>query len=114
MTSPFASTRNQEKYIEQATANVWRLEQQVTGGHVRHGLLAVRTMAALSDAIYGRLAAPAGLPDDQAPLVADNTDQFSRVRRSADGLGALPSQRPAVRSHDRLGWRRSPVTSKGR
>ena len=48
---------------------MWRLEQQVTAGHmgnpeefleelfgVRHGLLAVRTMAALSREVYGRMA----------------------------------------------------------
>ncbi|WP_433200762.1 magnesium transporter CorA family protein [Dactylosporangium sp. CS-047395] len=93
-----ALTRTLEEYLEQATADVWRLEQQVTGGHVghpeqfleelfrvRHGLLAVRTMAALSGAIYGRLAALDGLPDGHTPLVSDNADQFARVRRLADG-----------------------------
>ncbi|HWS39263.1 MAG TPA: magnesium transporter CorA family protein [Actinoplanes sp.] len=83
-----ALTRNQESY----------LEQQVTGGdvdnpeqflldlfRVRHGLLAVRTMAALSGAIYGRIATLAGLPDAETPLGNDNTDQFLRVRRLADG-----------------------------
>ncbi|MCD5311850.1 magnesium transporter CorA family protein [Kineosporia babensis] len=91
-------TRNQEEYIEQATADVWRLEQQVTGGRVsepeifledlfqvRHGLLAVRTMAALSGAIYGRLASLPGLPAEGAPLITENAEQFTRVRQLADG-----------------------------
>jgi len=74
-TSPFelsyaivsALTRNQEAYVETLTKDVWQLEQQVTGGQIkdpqefinemfraRHGLLAVRTMGALSSAVYGR------------------------------------------------------------
>jgi len=93
-----ALTRNQEGYVERVTADVWRLEQQVTGGHVddpeaflnelfraRHGLLAVRTMGALSGAIYSRMAAIAGLRDDSKAFVADIADQFTRVRRIADG-----------------------------
>ena len=92
-----ALTRNQEEYVEQVTADVWRLEQQVTGGTVddpeaflnelfraRHGLLAVRTMAALSGAIYGRIAVLPDLPADGKALVADTADQFTRVRRIAD------------------------------
>jgi magnesium transporter len=64
-----ALTRDQEDFVEVVTKDVWRLEQQVTGGELgdpeefvdelfqaRHGLLAVRTMAALSAAIYGRMA----------------------------------------------------------
>jgi magnesium transporter len=93
-----ALTRNQEDYVEQATADVWHLEQQVTGGHVddpeaflnqlfraRHGLLAVRTMGALSGAIYGRMTALTGLPAEHKKLVADSADQFTRVRQLADG-----------------------------
>ena len=51
------------------TEEVWQLERQVTGGQggdpelfleelfaVRHGLLAIRTMAALSREVYGRMA----------------------------------------------------------
>jgi len=93
-----ALTRNQEQYVEHVTADVWRLEQQVTGGQVddpeaflndlfraRHGLLAVRTMGALSGAIYGRMAAVAGLHNDSKAFVADTADEFTRVRRIADG-----------------------------
>ena len=56
-----ALTRHQEDYVETVTSDVWQLEQRVTGGDVddpeeflnelfraRHGLLAVRTMGALS------------------------------------------------------------------
>jgi Mg2+ and Co2+ transporter CorA len=91
-------TRTQEGYVEHVTADVWRLEQQVTGGEVddpeaflnelfraRHGLLAVRTMAALSGAIYAHMTALTGLPDDDKTLVTDTADQFIRVRRIADG-----------------------------
>ena len=93
-----ALTRNQENYVEQVTADVWHLEQRVTGDRVddpeaflnelfraRHGLLAVRTMAALSGAIYGRIATLDGLSPDDTGLIADNADQFTRVRRLADG-----------------------------
>ncbi|MGX6603998.1 magnesium transporter CorA family protein [Micromonosporaceae bacterium Da 78-11] len=93
-----AITRNQEEYVEHVTADVWRLEQHVTGGQVdepeafltdlfraRHGLLAVRTMGALSGAIYARMTTLTGLPDDDRKLVADTGDQFIRVRRIADG-----------------------------
>ena len=93
-----AMTRNQEEYVEHVTADVWHLEQQVTGGRVsepeafltdlfqaRHGLLAVRTMGALSGAIYSRMTALTGLPDDDRAAVTDTADQFIRVRRVADG-----------------------------
>jgi magnesium transporter len=93
-----ALIRNQEGYIEHATVDVWRLEQQVTAGTVddpeaflnelfraRHGLLAVRTMAALSGAIYGRIAGLPDLPAEGKSLVADTADRFTRVRRVADG-----------------------------
>ena len=71
-----ALTRHQEAYVETLTSDVWQLEQRVTGGDVgdpesfitdlfraRHGLLAVRTMAALGRAIYGRMSgSPASRP----------------------------------------------------
>ena len=80
------------------TKDVWRLEQQVTGGELgdpeefvnelfqaRHGLLAVRTMAALSAAIYGRMATLQRVSPDGCVLVADVADQFDQVRSVADG-----------------------------
>ena len=93
-----ALARNQEAYIEASTSDVWRLEQQVTGGDIddpqefisdmfraRHGLLAVRTMGALSAAIYGRISILARLSADRLRLISDITDQFERVRSMADG-----------------------------
>ena len=93
-----ALTRNQEAYVEAVTRDVWQLEQRVTGGNVsdpeefinelfraRHGLLAVRTMSALSAAIYGRMTALTRIPPGGQPLVADLADQFVRVRSMADG-----------------------------
>jgi magnesium transporter len=92
-----ALTRNQEAYVEILTRDVWQLEQRVTGGDVgdpevfinelfraRHGLLVVRTMAALSGAIYGRMAALTRIPPGGQALVADIIDQFDRVRSIAD------------------------------
>ena len=93
-----ALTRHQEDYVEAVTSDVWRLEQQVTGGRIgdpeefvnellraRHGLLAVRTMAALSGAIYGRMTTLARISPEGNRLVVDIADQFDRVRSVADG-----------------------------
>jgi magnesium transporter len=92
-----ALTRNQEAYVETMTRDVWQLEQRVTGGEVgdpeefitdlfraRHGLLAVRTMAALGGAIYGRMSRLTRIPPGGESLVADIIDQFERVRSVAD------------------------------
>jgi len=93
-----ALARNQEAFVEVMTRDVWQLEQRVTGGDVgdpeafinelfraRHGLLAVRTMAALSVAIYGRMAGLTRIPPGGLALLADIADQFDRVRAVADG-----------------------------
>jgi Mg2+ and Co2+ transporter CorA len=91
-------TRCQEEFVERLTGEVWRLEQWVTAGHVgdperqldelfqaRHGLLAVRTMAALSREVYGRLATLGHLvPPAAGPLTDDLADQFDRIRNLAD------------------------------
>jgi Mg2+ and Co2+ transporter CorA len=92
-----ALTRHQEAYVEAVTREVWQLEQRVTGGdvgdpetfllelfHARHGLLAVRTMAALGGAIYGRMAGLTRIPPGGERLAADIIDQFERVRSVAD------------------------------
>jgi magnesium transporter len=92
-----ALTRNQEAYVETMTRDVWQLEQRVTGGDIgdpegfitdlfraRHGLLAVRTMAALGGAIYGRMSGLTRIPPGGETLVADIIDQFERVRSVAD------------------------------
>jgi magnesium transporter len=94
-----ALVRRQESFVEEQTREVWKLEQHVTGGHLgnpekfldemfrtRHGIVAVRTMAALSREIYGRLATVArGVPADARPLLDDVVDQFNRVFAIADG-----------------------------
>ncbi|MBO3749579.1 magnesium transporter CorA family protein [Streptosporangiaceae bacterium NEAU-GS5] len=93
-----AVARTQEEYVETVTSDVWRLEQQVTGDQVgepldflnelfrcRHGLLAVRTMAALSNAIYGRMTNLPGVSPTGRALVTDLADHFERVRSIADG-----------------------------
>jgi magnesium transporter len=94
-----ALTHHLESFIEDLTSDVWRLEQRVTGGHMgnpeefleelfeaRHGLLAVRTMAALGAEVYGRIAAlEARVPADDLPLVNDVVDQLSRIKGLADG-----------------------------
>jgi Mg2+ and Co2+ transporter CorA len=88
-----------ESFIEELTSDVWRLEQRVTGGHMgnpeefleelfeaRHGLLAVRTMAALGAEVYGRIAAlESRVPADDLPLVNDVVDQLTRIKGLADG-----------------------------
>ena len=76
-----------------STQEVWRLEQTVTAGHlgdpeqfleelfqVRHVLLALRTIAAMSGEVYGRMATLAvfGTGRDSA-LLADIEDQFRRL-----------------------------------
>ncbi|GAA1525582.1 hypothetical protein GCM10009827_047880 [Dactylosporangium maewongense] len=51
---------------------------------VRHGLLAVRTMAALGGEIYGRMATLSRDQRDEHSII-DIVDQFNRVRSVADG-----------------------------
>jgi magnesium transporter len=94
-----ALARHQEAFVEVLTREVWRLEQRVTAGHLgdpeqfleemfraRHGLLAVRTMGALSREAYGRLATVSrGVPAAARPLMDDLEDQFTRVCSVADG-----------------------------
>jgi magnesium transporter len=93
-----ALTRRLREYIGGLTEEVWRLEQRVTAGHlgdpeafleemfrVRHGLLTVRTMAALSHEVYGRMVTLAESGTDPRRLFEDVVDQFERLRIIADG-----------------------------
>lgn len=93
-----AMTRGQDDFVETLTKDVWHLEQHVTGGTVsdpeefltelfqtRHGLLAVRTMAALGDDIYDAMTHLSGISSTERKLVGDNARQFDLVRKSADG-----------------------------
>src|SRR3954451_9547167 len=80
------------------TEEAWRLERRGTGGDdgdpeqfleemfaVRHGLLAVWTMAILSREVFGRMAGLRVWPDDGRGLLLDAEDQFLRLSRMAEG-----------------------------
>ena len=94
-----ALTRHLEAFVEELTRDVWALEQRVTGGHMgdpqefleelfsaRHGLIAVRTMAAMGHVVYSRILALGRLvpAEDRASLV-DLADQLDRIQHLADG-----------------------------
>jgi magnesium transporter len=109
-----ALTGRMRDYLTTLTQEVWTLEQQVTAGRigdaeqfldamfrVRHGLLAVRTMATLSREVYGRMATLTVFSGDRAgdnragdnragdsrgqALLSDMVDQFQRIATMADG-----------------------------
>jgi magnesium transporter len=78
------------------TTEVWRFEQQVTAGElgdperfldgmfrVRHGLLSVRTMAAQSAEVYGRMHTLVVFGPEGQPLLEDNVDQLRRIATMA-------------------------------
>ena len=92
-----ALTGRLRDYLTALTEEVWALERQVTSGHhgdaeefleelfqVRHGLLAVRTMAALSREVYGRTATLPAVGDGARVLVSDVEDQFRRIAQMGD------------------------------
>lgn len=85
------------EFLTELTQEVWGLERQVTGGHmgdpeqfleelfgVRHGLLAVRTMAAMSREVYGRMCRLAVFGPGGAAQLEDLQDQFQRIAAMAD------------------------------
>jgi magnesium transporter len=94
-----ALARQQEAFVATLAQEVGLLEQRVMRNEVgdpepfleelfraRHGLIAVRTMAALGREVYGRMATLTRfVPIEARPLVEDLVDQFSRVRSVADG-----------------------------
>lgn len=94
-----AMTRHQEGFVAILALEVGLLEQRVMGEEhedpelfleelfrARHGLIAVRTMAALSREIYARMGTLSRLvPAGAQPLVADTADQFERIKGMADG-----------------------------
>ena len=94
-----AMTRHQEGFLGILALEVGLLEQRVIDEEkedpeefleelfrARHGLIAVRTMAALSREIYGRLATLTRMvPVEGQPLVVDIADQFERIKAMADG-----------------------------
>ncbi len=84
-------------FLTELTQDVWRMEQQVTGGHmgnpedfleelfgVRHGLLAVRTMAAMSREVYGRMCRLSAFGPSGAAGLEDLEDRFRRIAAMAD------------------------------
>lgn len=86
-------TRRMEKFVEELTADVWELERRVTAGayddpetfldemfRTRHGLLAVRTIAAQTAEIYRRVTGlQRAVPEPSRHLVGDLVDQFDRI-----------------------------------
>jgi len=94
-----ALTGRLRNYTAHLTQDVWKLEQTVTGGHLgdpekfldelfraRHGLLTVKTMAALSREVYARMAKIEAFgPGRGEFLIEDTVDQFDRLRAMADG-----------------------------
>ena len=94
-----ALTKRMKDYLTVLTQEVWRSEQQVTAGQlgeveefldamfrVRHGLLAIRTMAILSREVYGRMATVEAFGHDRGQLLlTDLVDQFQRIATMADG-----------------------------
>jgi Mg2+ and Co2+ transporter CorA len=84
-------------HLSTMTEEAWQLERRVTGGDdsdpehfleemfaVRHGLLAVSTMATLSREVFGRMAT-LGVWQDGRGLLLDAEDQFLRLSRMAEG-----------------------------
>src|SRR3954469_11970360 len=80
------------------TEEVWQLERQVTAGMggdpqqfleelfaVRHGLLAIRTMGALSREVYGRMATLGVWAGAGHAMLLDLEDQFRRIFAMAEG-----------------------------
>jgi magnesium transporter len=94
-----AMTRHQEGFLGILALEVGLLEQRVIDEEkedpegfleelfrARHGLIAIRTMAALSREIYGRMATLTRfVPTDGQPLVEDIADQLERIKGMADG-----------------------------
>jgi Mg2+ and Co2+ transporter CorA len=82
--------------LAERTKGVWAFEQQVTGDsmgdaeefldgmfRVRHGLLVVRTMAAMSHEIYGRLSALEVFGPEGQRQLDNSLDQFGRLATMA-------------------------------
>ena len=85
------------EFLTDLTHESWRLERQVTAGHagdpeqfleelfgVRHGLLAVRTVASLSREVYGRMATLSVFGPSGSTELVDLEDQLRRLTAMAD------------------------------
>jgi magnesium transporter len=84
-------------FLTELTQEVWQLERKVTAGHmgdpedfleelfgVRHGLLAVRTMAAMSREVYGRMCRMSVFAVAGGAQLEDLEDRFRRIAAMAD------------------------------
>jgi Mg2+ and Co2+ transporter CorA len=84
--------------LEALTTDVWNLERTVTAGEiakpeqfleemfrVRHGLLAVSTIALLNHEVGERMATLRGFGDQSHDLLADLVDQFKHIAKVAEG-----------------------------
>jgi Mg2+ and Co2+ transporter CorA len=93
-----AVTGRMRNLLATLTEEVWQLERQVTAGEgrdpeqfleelfaVRHGLLAVHTMAALSREVYGRMSTVGTWSGGGHALLLDLEDQFRRIGAMAEG-----------------------------
>lgn len=124
-----ALTARMRDLLGELTKDVWRFEQQVTGGgmgdaesfldgmfRVRHGLLAMRTMAALSSEVYGRMHALAVFGADRQQLLDNGIDQFRRLTTMASSQEAYlhgvidfyQTRTPTTMTIAPSGWRSSP------
>lgn len=85
-------------YLEDLSHDVSRLEEQVTAGHlgnpelfleelfgVRHGLLAIETMATSSREVYGRMVRLGVFGGEGAAQLEDIEDQFRRLAALTGG-----------------------------
>ena len=91
-----ALTARMRDHLSARTTEVWSFEQEVTAGQmgdaeqfldgmfrVRHGLLTVRTMSALSAQVYGRMQRLAAFGASGQTLLDNNVDQFERLATMA-------------------------------
>jgi magnesium transporter len=85
------------EFLTAITEESWQLEQEVTAGYVgdpeqfleelfavRHGLLAVRTIASLSREVYGRMARLSVFGSGGEARLADLEDQLRRLAAVAE------------------------------
>ena len=90
--------RRLHHHLEALTTDVWNLERTVTAGEiakpepfleemfrVRHGLLAVSTIALLNHEVGERMATLRAFGDASHDLVVDLVDQFKHIAKVAEG-----------------------------
>ena len=88
-------------FLTALTQEVWHLQQTVMAGHLgdaedfleelfraRHGLLAVRAMAALSREVYGRMETLAVFGEPEGDLLRDSRTSSGASRRWPTASGS--------------------------